>query len=307
MNKLPILFTVFNRADTAVEVMKAIRQYQPERLYLAADGPRANKPGEDVACQETRSQLEALIDWPCEVKKLYREQNKGCKLAMSEAITWFFENEEMGVILEDDCLPHPSFFNYMTEVLTKYADDERIMMVSGDNFQAGQQRGEGSYYFSMYPHIWGWGSWRRAWQKYNVAIPDFPEFVRSEQIKLIFENPAEQTHWLNLFQQAYDNKINTWDYQWVYTIFKNGGLVAAPNVNLISNIGFGNNATHTSDTNNPQANVPTSDIGPIKHPEFIIRHRLADEFSSKYVFWIPQQPKTMRGHIKRLVKTLLGR
>ncbi len=303
---VPILFTIFNRTDTTGRVFEQIRKLQPKYLYVAADGAREHKEGEAERCQQTRDLVLKNIDWDCEVKTLLRDHNLGCKVAMSSAITWFFENVEMGIILEDDCLPHPSFFNYMKELLEKYRHDDRVMLISGQHTQSGTRRGSASYYFSRYPHIWGWGSWKRAWAKYDVKTTKLPDFKQQNQIANLFDNPAEQEFWMKNFQVVHDNQLDTWDYQWVFTIFSNSGLCILPNVNLISNIGFQANATHTTDVGSELANVPTQDIGSITHPEFMVQDKQADEFESANVFHIPPVELVPRaeGSYRKLIKQI---
>ncbi|MDO9231860.1 MAG: acyltransferase [bacterium] len=277
----PILFIIFNRPDTTKRVFDEIKKAKPSKLYVAADGPRKDKEGERDLCEETRKIIEQ-VDWECEVKTLLRDENLGCKIGVSSAINWFFENEEMGIILEDDCLPNPSFFNFCQELLEKYKDDERIMMITGDNFQNGMQRGDESYYFSKYAFIWGWATWRRAWKHYNVNLKNLPVFKEKKQIRHIFEDKNEQKYWLNIFNLVYDGKIDTWDYQWAYAIFKNNALAIVPNVNLISNIGFGKNSTHT--TGGPLANLETFSIDIIIHPNSINQNKYSDKYIFKKFF-----------------------
>jgi hypothetical protein len=174
----PVLFLIFNRPNTTEQVFEAIAKAKPRCLFVAADGPRTDKEGEAEKCQAVRDIIKR-VDWDCEVKTLFREQNLGCKEAVSSAITWFFEQVEEGIILEDDCLPSDSFFSFCAELLEKYRDDKRIMMISGDNFQDGIQRGDASYYFSSVPWIWGWATWRRAWRLYDREMQTFPSFVKA--------------------------------------------------------------------------------------------------------------------------------
>lgn len=254
MIKTPILFVIFNRPTTTTKVFEVIRQAKPKLLFIAADGPRENKPNEIGLCNETRK-IATRVDWPCEVKTLFREKNLGCGKAVSEAITWFFENVEEGIILEDDCLPDLSFFNFCEDLLERYRFDERVFMISGDNFLPEPLRPRQSYYFSKIAHIWGWATWRRAWNKYDLYMKDFPEFIRNKEIENIWSNKIIQNYWLDKFRDVYDGKINTWDYQWVYAIWKNNGVSIAPNVNLISNIGFGSEGTQTLNKNDQSANL----------------------------------------------------
>lgn len=241
MLKTPILFLVFNRTSTTKKVFAAIREAKPKQLFIAADGPREQKVGEEKKCREVRKITEK-IDWPCKVKRLYSEKNLGCKLAVSGAIDWFFENVEEGIILEDDCLPNLSFFKFCEEMLEKYRGSKKIMHIGGNNFQLRDNHFNG-YYFSKYPHIWGWATWRKAWNRYNVNITDWPKYK-----KLITEynfSLGEKLYWNIIFKAVYRNKINTWDYQWLYAIWKNKCICITPGVNLVENIGFGKTATHT--------------------------------------------------------------
>lgn len=274
--RTPVLFLIFNRPDATQRVFDEIKKAKPLRLYVAADGPRSNKEGESDRCEETRKIIRQ-VDWECEVATLFREENLGCKKAVSSAIDWFFGQEEEGIILEDDCLPDPSFFGYCQELLEKYRDDDRVMMISGDNFQDGAMRGDGSYYFSKNVHIWGWASWRRAWNKYDVTMRSYPEFRKQGRIESVFQGKILQQYWLSIFDSVFSGKIDTWDYQWVYAVWANGSLSIIPNVNLISNIGFRNDATHTRGTESEFANMDTKALGAINHPRFVMQDRRADD------------------------------
>ena len=237
--KKPVLFLIFNRPETTFRVFEAIRAYQPTDLYIGADGPRAGNESDAVRCAEVRKVVEK-VDWPCQVHTLFREKNLGCRYAPSGAISWFFEQEEEGIILEDDCLPSLDFFRFCEEMLDRYREDTRIMHIGGVNFQDGQIRGNGSYYFSQIPHIWGWASWRRAWQNYDVEMSDFPAFVRDRKYTSVLSSyPYYQWYFVTVFKHSWKQSpwINTWDYQWHYTVLKMNGLTVVPNCNLVSNIG----------------------------------------------------------------------
>ena len=240
----PILFLVFNRPDTTTRVFETIRQARPERLYLAADGPRDLIDGERKKCEEVRA-IVSNVDWRCQVKTLYREQNLGCKVAVSSAINWFFENEEMGIVLEDDCLPSLSFYKYCEELLNEYKDDERVFLVSGYNKQNTWDKGGSDYFFSHLGGIWGWASWSRAWQHFDPEMSDLDDLVaKNHFVDLLGPNLGRLRQ-----KQFYDtlrDKVDTWDYQWGYSRNKHKGLACVPVKSLIQNIGFGENATHTS-------------------------------------------------------------
>ncbi|MEW5894790.1 MAG: nucleotide-diphospho-sugar transferase [Candidatus Omnitrophota bacterium] len=241
MFNTPILFLIFNRPDLTLQVFERIAAIQPTRLYIAADGPRPNYANDNILCSQCREIIDK-INWKCDVKTLFRPTNLGCKKAVSEAITWFFQHEEDGIILEDDCLPDESFFLFCQEMLNRYRMDERIMHISGDNFQNGEKRGEGDYYFSLYNHIWGWATWRRAWQLcINEAI-DFNDINRF--IKENIQTNWGKNYWYDILYKVRNNRIDTWDYYWTFRIWANKGISILPNKNLIKNIGFNAMGTH---------------------------------------------------------------
>lgn len=273
-----VLFLVFNRPDTTKQVFEAIRQVRPPRLYVAADGPRANREGESERVVLVRK-IATAVDWPCEVKTLFRNENLGCKKAVSGGIDWFFENEEQGIILEDDCLPHSDFFNFCETLLKRYASDDRVWVITGDNFQDGQQRGDGSYYFSRYNHVWGWASWRRAWGKRDMEIKFWPKWKQSAEWEAWLPDNVERKYWSEIYDRMYRNEIDTWDYPWTASVWVHGGLTATPNVNLVSNIGFGPDATHTTD-DSMMSRMKTSAILPLIDPSEITHCLIAD----RYVF-----------------------
>ena len=279
----PVLFLIFNRPDTTQKVFNAIKQAKPKQLFVAADGPREDKEGEKEKCEQTRKLIEQ-VDWDCKVKTLFRDKNLGCKIAPSSSIDWFFENVKEGIILEDDCLPSQGFFWFCQELLKKYRNDTRIMIISGNNFQFGRIRGKGSYYFSKYGSTWGWATWRRAWKHYDVNMKNFEEFKKEAQINNIFPIKQQQKYWTKIFQSVYDGKIDTWDYQWAYSRFINNGLSVTPNVNLISNIGFGSNSTHTKDKSSIFSEMEAREITDIIHPNFVLADQEADLLISKLCY-----------------------
>jgi len=245
MFDIPILFIIFNRPETEKKVFEVIRKIRPKILYVAADGPRKNNQFDIEKCVTAKEIIDNSINWPCEVHRLYREKNLGCKMAVSSAIDWFFENEEMGIILEDDCFPEISFFEFCKEMLIRYKDEKRVMIISGDNFQSGRKHGDGSYYFSRYPHVWGWATWKRVWDKYDVNMRSWSTVRGKSSVK--FGGFFENIYWRNIFDSVYSRVVDTWDYQLVYLCLLNNGLNIVPSVNLVQNIGFGFEATHTKD------------------------------------------------------------
>lgn len=276
MLQTPLLFLIFNRPDTTKTVFESIKQVKPAKFYIAADGARRNKLGEDLLVEETRAILNN-IDWDCEVKTLFRDQNLGCKVAVSSAIDWFFENEEQGIILEDDCLPNSSFYGFCENLLNYFKNDGRVFHISGNNFQDGIIRGDGSYYFSKYNHIWGWATWRRVWKTYDVNMKDLDKALALK----VFENTLskrELSFWLNCFEEIKAGKKNTWDYQTMLNQWLHNGLTIIPNQNLVANIGFGG-GTNTYVEVKGLANIETRAINHIIHPSYIYSNKIADDYT----------------------------
>jgi GR25 family glycosyltransferase involved in LPS biosynthesis len=245
--KKPVLFLIFNRPDTTKQVFEAIREYRPKQLFIAADGARNEK--ELKLCNETRD-IVKNIDWDCKVETLFREENLGCRNAVSSAIDWFFENVEDGIILEDDCLPNQSFFTFCEDMLDKYKNDENIMHIGGNNFQLGRRVTKNDYYFSKLNHVWGWATWKKSWQKYQIEMEELEPFFKNRKIEKIFKNRKIIKYWSDIFKNVKNKKIDTWAYQWTYSLWLNDGLSILPSKNLVQNIGFNNKATHT--THKPQ-------------------------------------------------------
>ena len=301
--KTAVLFLVFNRLDTTKDVFQAIRQAKPPRLYIAGDGARADNDSDGRNVKAVRDYIMQNIDWGCEVKTLFRDSNLGCKYAVSGAITWFFENEENGIVLEDDCLPSQSFFWFCEELLESYKNDMRVWHISGNNFQENIQRGDASYYFSQYNHIWGWASWANRWSMYDVEMKSFELFDSQKKIYSVFGAKDIQNYWLSIFRKVYLGQIDTWDYQWTYTVLANSGLSILPNKNLISNIGFGMDATHTKDLDSQHSKIPKTDLTvPVRHPVFVMQDVDADIFTTLRMF---KHENLIIKMAKRIIKVLL--
>lgn len=263
MTKVPVLLLTFNRLDTMQQVFKQVAQYRPSKLYLASDGPRAHVPGEKDKVDQIRQFLTERIDWECDVKTLFRPANLGCKIAVSEAISWFFEHEECGIILEDDCLPDRSFFTFCTAMLAAYRDDTRIMQISGTNF-IGSYTPDPQYscFFSKYGGIWGWASWRRAWKHFDLSPEKYHQAKATEILKGFLGNAYAWR--MSLYEQVFEKNLDTWDYQWSFARAINSGLSIVPAVNLVKNIGFGTDASHTQKTTSVLADMQTNELN-VKH------------------------------------------
>lgn len=235
-----ILFLVFNRLDTTKQVFQEIKKAKPRQLFIAADGPRTKE--EKKKTDPVRKYVLDNIDWKCSVKKLFRKKNLGCKYAVSGAINWFFENVEQGIILEDDCLPSQSFFRFCEELLEKYKDDKRVMSISGNNQLNNSKRIKNSYYFSNYPLIWGWATWKRAWRYYDVEMKKYSEIKKKKKLNEIYPNFLER---IFRTKRIKDGKNSTWDIQWSFSHKYYGKFSIIPKHNLVRNIGFSKDSTHT--------------------------------------------------------------
>lgn len=281
-----VAFIIFNRPDSTEKVFREIAKARPPKLLVVSDGPRSDRPDEALRVAAARETIKS-VDWECEVLTNFSESNLGCKKRVSSGIDWVFEQVEECIILEDDCIPHPSFFQYCEELLEKYRDDDRIMAISGDNFQFGHKRSDDSYYFSRYVHIWGWASWRRAWEKYDVTMSSWPEVNAGNWLRDIVSDPAIEQVWRNNFENVYKGNIDTWDYQWTFACWINNGLTILPQVNLISNIGFDDQATHTT-SQSVFAEMAVEEMKfPLQVPIQVVRNSEADRFTDQKMFYRP--------------------
>ena len=295
----PVAFIIFNRPDTTERVFAEIAKAKPTKLLVVADGARTNKVGESEKVAATRAIIDR-VDWDCEVLTNYSDVNLGCKRRVSSGIDWVFEQVEEAIILEDDCLPDPTFFRFCQELLEHYRYDQRVGIISGDNFQFGNRRNDDSYYFSKYVHIWGWATWRDRWQStYDVELKKWPIIRNGGWLEDIVGNKKEAANWKNIFERTYKGEIDTWDYQWVFANFLGGRINVMPNVNLISNIGFGVDATHTIGESNVE-NLPVNSISfPIKHPIGVFRNLKADLYTV-------QQSTATKAFCKKIYHRLCG-
>jgi len=263
-----VLFLVFNRPDTTAQVFDAIRKAKPPRLYVAADGPRPNRMGEVEKVAKVR-EIATSVDWPCEVRTLFREKNLGCKYAVSGAINWFFELEEQGIILEDDCLPSTRFFSFCEELLDHYKDDNRIGMIAGTRLAEAEFEGDATYSFSRLVQIWGWATWRRAWAGYDAELTDWPNFRSSGELERRGIHPRVVKYLTKGYDSAH--KINTWDYQWSFRCVAGDLLTIFPRSNLVRNIGFGGGATHTKRAASRLSDFQLEDAGDaVIHPKSVV-------------------------------------
>lgn len=298
--KSPIIFIVFNRYDKALAVFKQISEVKPSKMYIVADGPRDNNFEDKEKCKKVRSIFES-IDWQCDVVKLYSDVNLGCAIRVFSGISEVFSLEEKAIVLEDDCLPDLSFFKFCDELLDKYKEDERIMLISGTNVNQYWDNDEFSYHFSKLGGIHGWASWRRAWEKVDLDIKLW-EYPR---IKGLLKKQLTPKFYLNrskIYDKLLNNSqnANTWDYQFGFARLINSGLSIVPSHNLIKNIGFGADSTHTKNENSKTAKLQTSQLRfPLKHPSFVIDDREYDEIFEKILY-----PTTVKSIVSRYLSIL---
>ncbi len=262
----PVALFVFKRPDTTRRVFEAVSNVRPTKLLLVADGPRAGKAGEAEACRQVREIL-GRVDWPCEVFTNFAENNLGCRERMISGLNWVFSLVDEAILLEDDCLPDISFFRFCEELLDKYRGDSRIAYISGDNFVGRYGKPADSYYFSQIGGIWGWATWKSKWERYDRHLSGWPQLRESGMLEEIFDDPRAVKFWTDIFDAMYEDRgPDTWDYQWLYTGLKGNSLVALPSVNLVTNIGFGEGATHTTEAD-PRFILPAQSMDfPLRHP-----------------------------------------
>lgn len=298
--KTPVVLTIFNRPQTTVRVMEVLQRMRPEHLLVVADGPRAGKAGDEALCRETRRIAES-VTWPCELRRDYAETNLGCRKRMSTGLDAAFREYEEAIILEDDCVPDDSFFAFCEEMLARYRDHPDVGLVSGTNSQYGVSPTNASYYFSCYPLIWGWATWRHTWSLYDVDIPQWPDLRETGWLEETVGSGYRAAYWQRLFDSV-RNGFDTWDYSLVFTCWLHGQLAVHPSRDLVSNIGFGENATHTRDPSSPRANIPAATMAfPLVHPAKVAADVQADARIEHHLFSgnLRQQFAAVRSHLRR--------
>lgn len=305
--KLPILLIVFNRLHTVKKVFEKVKEYQPSQLFIAADGPREHSIDDSRKCQEVRNWLLQNVDWQCELYTLFRDTNIGCGYGPSEAISWFFEHVDKGVILEDDCVPTLDFFNFAQEMLERYKNDDKVMVVNGSNFQE-EKWGDGSYYFSMQNGPFcAWATWKRAWANFDFELKGYTLRKLKGMISTYNVSKLEKEWWISVYKGLKNGLYGTssWDYQFIFSIWKNKGKSIVPNVNLTTNIGFGIDATHTTNPDDITSNRPVENIFPLTHPTSTQICKQADLYYHE-LYYAPHQIQIVWYiRLKRFFKKIL--
>jgi len=305
--KTPILFIIFNRLETAQQVFFSIKKYQPDHLYIAADGSRTDKLGEKEKCESVRTWVLAHIDWECEVQTLFQNKNLGCGRGPSTAISWFFTNEDEGIILEDDTVPHIDFYNYAAILLEKYRGNQDILAINSSNFQD-RNRSDGSYYFSMQNGpLCAWATWKRAWELFDFEMEKYSESQIIKSIRWYKTKKRERNWWLDIYRGLKTNRYkgSSWDFQFIFAIWISHGKSIVPNVNLSTNIGFGHEATHTINPNAVTANKRSEAILPISHPSVTKICREADLYYHDFYYDKFVEHISIFKKIKRSIKEIM--
>lgn len=279
----PVVFIVFNRPEMTMRSFASIRQARPQQLFIIADGPRSNVIQDNDRCRSVRHIVETP-DWPCDVRRIFAEENLGCMRRISSGLDEVFSVVTEAIILEDDCIPEPSFFRYCEELLDRYRFDERVGAVSGDSFQMPGWKTMHSYYFSRYPHCWGWATWQRAWERCDIGMECWPSLRESGWLAQLFPNGKDRLHWEKMFDDTFALRIDSWAFRWTLSCWVTGMLTALPAKNLVTNIGF-----DELGTNNRSKDVSASISSyampfPLSHPTEIAADYNADMYTQRTIF-----------------------
>ena len=298
-----ILVVIYNRPDLARQVLQSLAIVAPTRLYVAADGPNLNCEQDVERCCETRAlfveQHRKFISWPCELFTSFQDSNLGCRAGVTAALDWFFEQEEEGIVLEDDIVADPTFFPFCQELLERYRHDERVGVIAANNHQRLPPSDCSSYRFSIYSHCWGWATWRRAWRCNDPDLVGWPAFRDGQWLAQLGGEPLAR-RWGQWLEQLAAGQIDTWDMVWQFSCWQQGFLTVIPAVELVENIGFGVDATHTLDESSPLG-PPGSLSFPLRHPTVMQADRLRDQDTFRRLFqrsrradWLRKGRKALR-------------
>ena len=306
--KTPVVLIIFNRPKLTERVFDTLAHARPRTLLVVADGPRPDFPGDPQGCEEARAVIDR-VNWNCDVIKNYSDVNLGCGRRPATGISWAMEHVEEAIILEDDCVPHPSFFPFCGELLERYRDDERVMHIAGSTYRRHDLPTRHSYVFSRIIGGWGWATWRRAWRHFDASLTLWPQLRATPWLLDLVKYKSAARYWAHEFEVAYEHQGNVsyWDHQWTFACWAHSGLSITPRVNLITNIGCGSGATHMHWQDDPIGNLPAYEIGfPLAHPPLVLRSLEADEEFLREV-WLPRlwKPSAVRQVASRVVPDVL--
>lgn len=295
----PVLVVFFNRPDVLRQNLRALSRIGPRQLFLACDGPREGVPTDHTRVEECQRLALEMVDWDCTVETMFAERNHGCDTWVPMAVSWFFSRVDAGIILEDDCVIDDGFARFAAELLEKYRDEPRVMNISAANFQ-NKTWGEGDYYFSAYPSNWGWASWARAWKYYDDKLAQVDHFIKTPRFTALIADSAQRRYWIRFYRALRSGKYTFWDSKWVLSIWAADGLAVAPNQNMVTNVGFGVDATHTQhDKNRLQRGIcrPTF---PLRHPHTDLVPCLAADKAHFKVIYKPRLLARLKHLLSRL-------
>ena len=280
----PVAMFVFARPDTTARVLDAVRRARPSRLLVIGEAPRRGDAEEEDRCAQVRGLIET-VDWDCEVSTDYAPEHLSMRERFETGLGWVFSEVPEAIVLEDDCVPDPSFFHFCDALLERYRDDERVMSIGGTNIQPDTPTGPDSYYFSRYPAIWGWASWSRAWDSHDPGMTAWPELRDGGWVEREFSDPRAVGYWRHQFEQTFRGD-EAWDRAFLFAALAAGRLHAIPSVNLVSNVGFRADATHTGpEQRGAMSHLQTSPMElPLRHPAEMRRNAEADAVTERVAF-----------------------
>jgi hypothetical protein len=300
----PVVFVVFNRPGHTRRGFAEIRRVRPSRLYVVGDGPRPDRADDISLVQVVRSIIAQGVDWPCQVRTNYSETNLGCGRRVSSGLDWVFAQETEAIVLEDDCVPDPTFFRFCAELLAHYRDDPRVGMISGCNFQPRPPANGASYYYSAYNHVWGWAAWRRSWQLFDWEMARWPELRLSAWLSDFLGSRLATMYWREVFDMTRAGEIETWACRWTFSLWAHRALAVLPAQNLVTNIGFDSAATHFSNRDKRLSIASGPMSFPLNYPDQIVRNVGADHFTERHIYNIGWE-RVVKDYLKRMRRSRL--
>lgn len=308
---VPVLLLSYNRPEKILRVIAALKAAGTKNIYLWSDGPKEDVPEDLSRVLRTREVASAEINWDCHLETLFAVANHGCRAGVSRALDWFFSTVEEGIVLEDDCVPHPDFFAFCSDLLERYRSNDQVMCISGDNSAGIEMSGDVSYGFARYPLVWGWATWRRAWAQNDAGLQDWASMRRKPGAKkALWPDRRERRMWSGILDNILKKgRPDSWGYVWSFSVQKNRGVGVVPRVNLVSNIGFGPDATHTKYVRDRRANQPTTAMGVLLHPDNLVRDLdIERQILGGKVFSLGgQRKRKIKNFLNKLQSILTGR
>jgi len=281
---IPIVLIIYRRPDLVKQLVNSLRKFRPQNIYVVADGPKSGE--ENSLCEESRSAID-LITWPCNIHKVYAKTNMGLRNRVVSGLNYVFKREKWAIILEDDLVLGSSFLKYADSLLKKYEKDERIIAINGNNFLFNETLVKDSYYFTKYVHSWGWATWKRAWKLFDDNMTNWPEIRETDLLKKSLKSRISALYWKMIFDMVYAGNVDSWAYRWTYSALINQKLCVNPRYNLVSNVGYGKDASHTK-YKSRLLNMPIRELTfPLKHPKQVVISEKLDKIIERYCYLTP--------------------